>query len=92
MPRKPRESGLVNSVAEDQGLTSTLEQLIAKIVSVNPIALMQVKSCFARSHDLDIDTAVMFENETATKCFASADQQEGLRAFLEKRKPRWSNR
>ena len=42
------------------------------------------------SSDVDIDTAVMFENEAATTCFVSADQQEGLQAFLEKRKPRWS--
>jgi hypothetical protein len=35
---------------------------------------------------------VMFENEAATRCFVSADQQEGLQAFLEKRKPRWSGR
>ena len=82
MPRKPRESGLVNSVAEDQGLTSTVEQLIARIVSVNPIALTHVKSCFARSHDVDIDTAVMFENETATKCFVSTDLQEDCACFL----------
>ena len=29
---------------------------------------------------------MIFENEAATKCLVSADQQEGLRAFLEKRK------
>jgi enoyl-CoA hydratase/carnithine racemase len=74
-----------------QALTSAVEHLVTKLISVGPIAVMQVKRCFACSRDVDIDTAAMFENEAATKCFVSADQQEGLRAFLEKRNPRWSN-
>jgi enoyl-CoA hydratase len=84
--------GLVNTVVDDQRLTSAVEELVAKLVSVGPIAVAQVKECFARSRDVDVDTAVMFENEAATKCFVSADQQEGLQAFLEKRKPRWSGK
>jgi enoyl-CoA hydratase len=84
--------GLVNSVVEDQRLTSAVEELVAKLVSVGPVAVACVKECFARSRDVDIDAAVMFENEAATRCFVSADQQEGLQAFLEKREPRWSGR
>jgi enoyl-CoA hydratase/carnithine racemase len=84
--------GLVNSVVEDQRLTSAVEELVAKLVSVGPIAVACVKECFARSRDVDVDAAVMFENEAATRCFVSADQQEGLQAFLEKREPRWSGR
>jgi enoyl-CoA hydratase len=84
--------GLVSSVVEDQGLTAAVEELVAKLVSVGPIAVACVKECFARSRDVDIEAAVIFENEAATKCFVSADQQEGLQAFLKKRKPRWSGR
>jgi enoyl-CoA hydratase len=87
--RQAEAIGLVNSVVEDQRLTSAVEELVAKLVSVGPIAVACVKECFARSRDVDIDTAVMFENEAATRCFTSADQQEGLQAFLEKRGPRW---
>jgi enoyl-CoA hydratase len=84
--------GLVNSVVEDRRLTSAVEELVAKLVSVGPIAVACVKECFTRSRNVDIDAAVMFENEAATKCFVSADQQEGLQGFLEKRKPSWSGR
>jgi hypothetical protein len=84
--------GLVNSVVEDRRLTSAVEELVAKLVSVGPFAVACVKEFFARSRDVDIDAAVMFENDAATRCFVSADQQEGLQAFLEKRKPRWSGR
>jgi hypothetical protein len=38
---------------------------------VGPIAVASVKECFARSRDVDIEAAVIFENEAATKCFVS---------------------
>jgi enoyl-CoA hydratase len=41
---------------------------------------------------VDIDTAVMVENEAGMDCFVTADQREGLQAFLEKREPKWSGR
>ena len=82
--------GLVTAVVEDRDLVATVERLVAKLVSVGPLAVVSVKQCFARSRDVDVDTAVILENEAATKCFRSADQQEGLRAFLEKCPPRWT--
>jgi len=63
--------GLVSSVVEDRGLTAAVEELVAKLVSVGPIAVACVKECFARSRDVDIEAAVIFENEAATKCFVS---------------------
>jgi enoyl-CoA hydratase len=84
--------GLVTSVIEDHELVAATEKLVTKLVSVGPVAVASVKQCFALSRDVDVETAVMLENEAATKCFVSADQQEGLRAFLDKRPPRWSRR
>jgi len=84
--------GLVSSIVEDRGLLPAVEELVARLVSVGPIAVACVKECIARSRDVNIDGALMLENEAATKCFVSADQQEGLRAFLEKRKASWSGR
>jgi len=34
----------------------------------------------------------LVENEAALECFASADQREGLQAFLQKRKPKWAGK
>ena len=52
----------------------------AQLVSRGPLAVAAVKQCFARNRDVDIETAIMVENEAATACFVSADQKEGLRA------------
>jgi enoyl-CoA hydratase len=84
--------GLVNSVVEPNMLESKAEELAKKLISRGPIAVSLVKKCFARNRDVDIDTAIMVENEAATDCFVSADQKEGLQAFLEKRAPRWSGK
>ncbi|HEV8713169.1 MAG TPA: enoyl-CoA hydratase/isomerase family protein [Candidatus Binatia bacterium] len=84
--------GLVNAVVESEALVSKVEELVQKLVSRGPIAVAAVKQCFARNRDVDIETAIMVENEAATACFVAADQKEGLRAFLEKREPQWSGK
>ena len=84
--------GLINSVVDPAALSSSVEELVAKLTSRGPIAVSQVKQCFARNRDVDIATAILVENEAATECFVSEDQKEGLQAFLEKREPRWSGK
>ena len=84
--------GLVNAAVEDAALLGTVTSWVEKLVSRAPLAVSFVKQCFARSREVDLETAVMMETEAATDCFLSADQQEGLQAFLEKRAPRWSGK
>ncbi len=84
--------GLINSCVTPEALEETVQALVHTLASRGPIAVAQVKQCFARNRDVDIDTAIMVENEAATECFVSADQQEGLRAFLEKREPNWAGK
>ncbi len=82
--------GLLNACVQPDALEEHVRTLVDTLVSRGPIAVSQVKQCFARNRDVDIETAIMGENEAATECFLSADQQEGLRAFREKRAPNWS--
>lgn len=84
--------GLVNSVVEPSELEGKVEALVTKLASRGPTAVAQIKQSFARNRDVDIETAIMVENEAATTCFVSADQKEGLRAFLEKREARWTGK
>jgi enoyl-CoA hydratase len=84
--------GLVNTVVEPEALQRTVDELVQKLASRGPIAVSQIKQCFARNRDVDLESAVLIENEAATACFVSEDQKEGLRAFLEKREPKWTGR
>jgi enoyl-CoA hydratase len=84
--------GLVNTVVEPEALQRTVDELVQKLASRGPMAVSQVKQGFARNRDVDLESAILLENEAATACFVSEDQKEGLRAFLEKREPKWTGR
>jgi enoyl-CoA hydratase len=83
---------LVNTVVEPEALQTTVDELVQKLASRGPMAVSQIKQCFARNHNVDLESAILIENEAATACFVSEDQKEGLRAFLEKREPKWTGR
>lgn len=84
--------GLVNAVVEPETLVGSVNALVEKLTSRGPIAVSQIKHCIARNRDVDMETAIMVENEAATICFVAEDQKEGLRAFLEKRPPQWTGK
>lgn len=60
---------------------------LAKSFTANaPIAVKYSKACIDRGLQVDIDDGIAIENELFAMCFATADQKEGMGAFLEKRK------
>ena len=60
---------------------------MAKSFTANaPIAVKYSKACIDRGMQMDIDDGIALENELFAMCFATADQKEGMSAFLEKRK------
>ena len=85
------EMGLITHLAEDRAaLEEAVRKLADEIALGGPQAVSLIKRCLNETGSLA--TSVVIENEAATKCFVSADQMEGLRAFLEKRPPRWTGR
>ncbi|MBO4752906.1 MAG: enoyl-CoA hydratase/isomerase family protein [Bacteroidales bacterium] len=76
--------GLVNAVYEQAELMTQAMKL-AKTISANaPIALKYAKECIEAEYDLGADEAIAYENRTFGKCFATADQKNGMHAFLNK--------
>jgi len=78
--------GLVNSVVEQSELMKSVEELISKISSKSPLILRLAKEALNRSAS-GLEEGLDFESVLFQFCFASEDQKEGARAFLEKRKP-----
>ena len=56
-----------------------------------PIAVKYAKACIDRGIQTDIDSGIACENELFAMCFATADQKEGMGAFLEKRSAQFTN-
>jgi len=78
--------GLVNQVVEPEALMDTVKAIAKKIASKGQIAIRLSKVAANEGTQTDIDRAMSIEADVFGLCFATADQKEGMAAFLEKRK------
>jgi enoyl-CoA hydratase len=60
--------------------------MAATIAANAPIAVRACKKAINEGLDVDMDAALVIEENLFGSCFKSADQIEGMAAFLEKRK------
>ena len=87
---KAREIGLVHMVAMGAQLEATLDGVLKNILSSGPRAIGEAKQLIRRVAYRPIDDSVL--EETAgliARLRAGEEGQEGISAFLEKRKPAW---
>ena len=84
--------GLVNRVVPADGLLEACRAMAAAIVRNSPIAVRQAKKAIDEGADLSLDQGLVVEAEAWLVNFCSTDRVEGLRAFVEKRRPSWRGR
>jgi enoyl-CoA hydratase len=77
--------GLADKVVEPDELLPVCREIAATIMSKAPVAVMMAKKAINHGLDMDLGSAVAYEAEAYTTCFATADRVEGMTAFLEKR-------
>ncbi len=78
--------GLVNSVWPKEELMGQAMKLAMAVAANAPIAVRASKKAIREGLDLPMDEAVALEERLFGSCFETADQVEGMSAFLEKRK------
>ena len=81
-----KEIGMVNAVYAPEELMNGALEMARSFAANAPIAVKYSKACIDRGMQMDIDDGIALENELFAMCFATADQKEGMGAFLEKRK------
>lgn len=88
--RTAAEWGLVNRVVPEDALEATTREFVEKIAAASPFVVGLGKRAFHRQADLPLEAAE--EAMSAVMCgnAAEPDAREGIRAFLEKRRPRWT--
>jgi len=85
-----RRIGLVNQVVAPEELLPASLRMANLIASRGPIAVRLAKKALLAGLEVDLQNGCRLETELLAHCFATADQKEGMQAFLEKRKPRFT--
>lgn len=84
--------GLVNKVVPPDKLMAEAKEWAAKLAAKSAPALAMAKKAINTGLDTDITSGLNMEAQCVSLCFATDDQKEGMKAFLEKRKPQFKNR
>ncbi len=79
--------GIVNTVVDETELSKTVDALARRLSAGAPVALSFIKKMVNRSDGLDLENTLAFEADIQCICMQTADHQEGVRAFKEKRPP-----
>lgn len=79
--------GLVNAVYPHEELRAKTMDMANKIADKSPVALRMAKEAIKIASRSNLDEGLRREVDLFAMCFTSEDKEEGVKAFLEKRKP-----
>ncbi len=83
--------GLISRVVPDSQLQELALKLASQIANYSLPALMAIKESVNRAHESTLTEGILFERRELHARFASTDAHEGMRAFLDKRKPNFQH-
>ena len=84
--------GLVNRVVALEQLLPECLGIMEKIAQKGPVAIALCKEVVRAGMEMDSNRACQYEADLFGICFASDDQKEGMKAFLEKRVPQFTGK
>jgi enoyl-CoA hydratase len=87
-----KEIGLVEMVVPADALRETTLELAGKIAAMSPLTLSVAKQALRASEKLSIEEGISYERDLFCLCFSTEDKEEGVDAFLNKRKAEWKGR
>ena len=87
---RAREIGIANYVVPFEELDSRVETLIARLAEMSPVALKRGKYAIAAMERMAFPEALAFAETLISVTALTRDATEGLAAFNERRKPRWT--
>ncbi len=86
------ETGLVNKVVGAENLLAEVENIAGNIASKAPIALKYAKEAVNKGLDVTLEQGLRLEADLYFLIHTTADRTEGIKSFLEKRKPNYQGK
>lgn len=91
--REAMRLNLINHIYPDAELTSATRHLAERLRDAPHASIAAAKhAVYASSGGAGLDEMLQYEQEAQTRCFQTQDAREGVRAFIEKRQPRFTGR
>ncbi|MCX7995970.1 MAG: enoyl-CoA hydratase/isomerase family protein [candidate division WOR-3 bacterium] len=88
---KALNAGLVNVIVPPDCLDKAVEGLVEQLLSSGPEAIKKCKELLRNVPQMSVDEFKKYTAEMIARLRISDEAQEGMSAFLEKRKPKWVN-
>ncbi len=86
------DMGLVSKIVPLSELMNEAQKLAEDICGCGPLAVQAIKKSIYYGSRMTMKEHLQYEEDLSAEVFMTEDAQEGLRAFLEKRKPQWKMR
>ena len=86
------EMGLVSEVVPDDKVVSRAMEVARKITRMPPLAIKLTKEVVNAGMDASLETGLLLERKAFEVLFDTEDQKEGMKAFIEKRRPEYKGK
>lgn len=91
-PQEAERIGLVNKVVPADKLGEAVEEMCQKLINKSPTATRIMKKLVNEGMQMDLASGLELEAQAIFEHFRSEDFREGIRAFIEKRKPEFKGK
>ncbi|HHL72691.1 MAG TPA: enoyl-CoA hydratase/isomerase family protein, partial [Bacteroidetes bacterium] len=92
MPAEALALGMINNIFPADELMEQTEKFASRLASGATRAIGDIKKAVYRGMELNLQDGLALERELVGPLFDSSDAQEGLSAFVEKRKPKYTGK
>ncbi len=89
---KAKQIGLINECVEDNQLQNFVSEIATKITKKSSLTLKIGKEAFYRQVDMTLSDAYDYASNVMVENMLKYDAEEGINAFIEKRKPSWKDK
>lgn len=87
-----QKAGLINRIVPQELYLEEALKLAATIASMPPVAVQLAKEAVLQAHETHLQQGLLVERKNFYLLFATEDQKEGMKAFVEKRAAQWKGR